>query len=180
MKLYLVRHGIAVDYGTPGVADHERALTPEGIRKMEEAARGLRALAIAPGAILTSPLPRAAQTARILMKALAPAGALEEVRELAPGGRRSDVYGAIVARQDLAELMLVGHQPSLGEIVARQDLAELMLVGHQPSLGEIAGDIAFPSSGAALDLKKGGPAPSRSSASSPRRAAPCSGCSRRA
>ena len=38
MKLYIVRHAIAVPHGTPGINDDDRPLTEEGIRKMRQAA----------------------------------------------------------------------------------------------------------------------------------------------
>ncbi len=38
-ELYVVRHGIAVDPGTPGIPDDERPLTPKGEKRMREIAR---------------------------------------------------------------------------------------------------------------------------------------------
>ncbi|MBZ5503735.1 MAG: histidine phosphatase family protein [Acidobacteriia bacterium] len=67
MILYVVRHGIAVDRGGHGApAEAERPLTPEGVQKTHTAALGLRALGAKPGAVITSPYVRAAQTAPTL------------------------------------------------------------------------------------------------------------------
>ena len=135
MKLYIVRHGIALPHGSPGVAEDERPLTKEGIKKMQQAAEGLRAIDCVPEAILSSPLPRARQTAEIVLAALGKQVPLIEIDALAPTGNRQDVYR---------------------EIRKRQNSQSLMLVGHQPSLGEIAGEIAWGSAERYVELKKGG------------------------
>ena len=57
--LYIVRHGIAVDPGTPGMADDERPLTSKGEKRMRQVARGLSKLELKLDRIVTSPLPRA-------------------------------------------------------------------------------------------------------------------------
>ena len=135
MRLYIVRHAIAVPHGTPGVAEDDRPLTKDGIRKMNEAARGLRALGCIPDVILTSPLPRAKQTADILVQFLGKQIPLRLFDALAPSGTHSDVYK---------------------EMRRHQEVGSLMLVGHQPSLGEIAGEIAWGSPEHYVELKKGG------------------------
>ena len=65
MQLIIIRHAIAVPHGTPGYADEERPLTPEGEAKFKEAARGLARAYDRPDALLTSPWLRARQTAAI-------------------------------------------------------------------------------------------------------------------
>ena len=135
MKLYIVRHGIAVPHGAPGIAEDERPLTPEGITKMEKAAAGLRTLGVSPQLVLTSPLSRAEQTAEIVAAALEKRPELRRLHALEPGGNHMDVYR---------------------ELEENQDLESLMIVGHQPSLGEIAGEIAWGSAKYCLELKKGG------------------------
>jgi phosphohistidine phosphatase len=135
MRLYIVRHAIAVPHGTPGVAEDDRPLTKDGIRKMNQAARGLKALGCIPDIILTSPLPRAKQTADILVQSLGKQIPLQLTDALAPSGSHSDVYK---------------------EMRRHQKADSLMIVGHQPSLGEIAGEITWGSPENYVDLKKGG------------------------
>lgn len=135
MRLYIVRHGIALPHGTPGVAEDDRPLTKEGIKKMQEAAEGLRAIECVPETILSSPLPRAKQTAEIVLESLGKRIPLILTDALAPTGTRQDVYR---------------------EIRRRQNSESLMLVGHQPSLGELAGEIAWGSPEHYVELKKGG------------------------
>ena len=69
MQLLIVRHGIAVERGTPGIPDDDRPLTPEGEKKFKQAARGIARALDKPYAILTSPLPRAHRTAELLAEA---------------------------------------------------------------------------------------------------------------
>ncbi|MGI8782434.1 MAG: phosphohistidine phosphatase SixA [Acidobacteriota bacterium] len=135
MILYIVRHAIAVPHGTPGVAEDDRPLTPDGIKKMKKAAAGLKALNVAPDIIFTSPLPRAEQTAKIVAAALGSGIRLQILPSLAPSGKRSDIYR---------------------EIQAHEEAESVMLVGHEPSLGEIAGEIAWGSAKHNLEFKKGG------------------------
>ncbi len=135
MLLVIVRHAIAVPHGTKGATEEERPLTEEGIEKMNKAARGLKGLDIQPDIILTSPLVRARQTAEIVRKALGGKVLLETCDALSPAGNRGDVYQALQQRSNLASVVIVG---------------------HQPSLGEIAGEIAWGSKEHYVELKKGG------------------------
>ena len=71
MRLYLVRHGIAVDRDDPHCPpDTERPLTPKGMKKTHAAALGLFALGVKPDAVLTSPWLRAVQTAEIFCEVM--------------------------------------------------------------------------------------------------------------
>jgi phosphohistidine phosphatase len=69
MKLTIIRHAIAVPSGTEGVADDERPLTDKGRRRFGEIARGLAEICESPDVLLTSPLPRALETAQIAARA---------------------------------------------------------------------------------------------------------------
>jgi len=84
MRLYIVRHAIAVAQGTPGFEADKRPLTEEGIEKMRRAAKGLRKLAVHPHTILCSPLPRALQTAEILLEELGGQAVIKLTDALAP------------------------------------------------------------------------------------------------
>jgi phosphohistidine phosphatase len=136
MKLYIVRHAIAVPRGTPGMEDDERSVTEEGMAKMRQSAAGIRTLGYIPEVILTSPLLRARQTADVLLEAFGKQVELKIVPALAPGGAHQELY------RDIG--------------LYEKKLVSLMLVGHQPSLGEIAGEIAFGSPEHFIEFKKGG------------------------
>src|SRR6476620_11193290 len=64
MQLYFLRHGEA-DWPDCDKTDDERPLTKRGKKEMQEVARFLGRLKVRPDLIVTSPLPRASQTAEI-------------------------------------------------------------------------------------------------------------------
>lgn len=126
MKLLLLRHGIAVEPGTPGYErDSERPLTPEGERKVRLVARTLGRLELVPEVILTSPLLRARQTAMILAEVLERAKHLHDCAPLAAGGSAGAVLNFVRKHHARAgSVMLVGHQPDLGHLLS------LLLTGN--------------------------------------------------
>lgn len=119
MDLYFMRHGIAVSRTAPGIhSDRERALTPKGIKRMRKAAKGLLALAIPFGRILTSPLKRAQQTAHIIAEVLHMEERLEEIQELAPDRSVQDLLSSLATYRGKDHLLLIGHEPLLSETVS--------------------------------------------------------------
>ena len=138
MKLFLLRHGIAVEPGTPGFTrDSERPLTPEGRRKTRSIARALAGLEVTPDVILTSPCVRAHQTAEIVATRLRLKKSLQICEHLACGGDAKRLIAEINRRHGkAASVMLVGHEPDLSQ------LASLLISGQ--------------SNGAQIELKKGG------------------------
>jgi len=117
VRLLIIRHAIAVERGTPGVPDGERALTPEGEEKFREAARGLTELVDRPHAILTSPWLRARQTAAI---AAAAWGQIEPKETAALAGGSFAEQAAVLDRYpEDATVAVVGHEPYLSDLLAR-------------------------------------------------------------
>lgn len=123
--IYIVRHGIAEDYSAAG-SDAERRLTNAGIEKTRRAALGLERIGVAPDLILTSPLCRADETARIIAEVLGGV-ALRQTRTLAPGGRFDEIVAEMTKAPKPAAVMVVGHQPDLGM------LASLLATGDPES-----------------------------------------------
>jgi phosphohistidine phosphatase len=116
MRLLIVRHALAVERGTPGMADDDRPLTPEGEKKFKKAACGLARASPRPAAILSSPLPRAWRTAEI---AAAAWGRLTpEKTPLLVGGSLADLAPALASYGAEATVALVGHEPHLSGILA--------------------------------------------------------------
>ncbi len=107
MKIYLVRHAIAEER-SPHVTDEDRALTKKGKRRGRRAFRGFAKIAD-PLRIVSSPLVRARQTAKLLARALGHEG-WEEDDDLAPGGDRQALLSRLEGSNDVA---LVGHEPDL-------------------------------------------------------------------
>jgi phosphohistidine phosphatase len=110
MILYLVRHG---DADTIAPRDDERVLSKKGIRVTTAMAQLLKHAEFdVPEIILTSPLPRAEQTARIMLEEFAPKAKFEIVEGLRSGGSIEAVMSIIAAnKEEYDVLMLVGHDP---------------------------------------------------------------------
>lgn len=117
MRLLIVRHAIAVPHGTPGVAENDRPLTPEGELKFREAARGLARIVDRPDALLTSPLLRARQTAAIAAEAW---GGLQPKPEPALASGSFEAQAEVLDRYpEEATVAIVGHEPWVSELLAR-------------------------------------------------------------
>lgn len=135
MKLYFLRHGTAADIAP---SDAERSLTSEGKVEAHIAGLALRALGVRAGAILTSPLVRAAQTAALAAKAMEFDGEIVPVDELQNSGLTGELLRAIKRHAaDAGEVLLVGHMPSLA-----QHLAVLIGVNEPAGLSLGKGTIA--------------------------------------
>jgi phosphohistidine phosphatase len=119
IRIYLVRHGIAVDHADRGdLPDDDRPLTAKGRRRFRRAARAFARLGDQVDFIFTSPLIRAAQTAEILAGALkaTEVGVIEELR---PGGAVGKLLAEVGRRvKDDQGVALVGHDPQMSELVA--------------------------------------------------------------
>ncbi len=114
MRILLVRHGPAVDpYATS--FDEARWLTEAGRRRVRRVAQALAGLGLAPSAIYTSPLVRAAQTAEILAAAQPGfEGPVEVVHSLSPDrGTTAQALSPLDRAPDEALLFFVGHEPKI-------------------------------------------------------------------
>lgn len=119
MILYLVRHGIAVEQGTPGFKDAERPLTEEGIERMQKAARGLARQLDPPDLIASSTLLRAKQTAEIHAAALQSRDGVAEWPELSPASAPHQTINLLTERAaSHKSVMLVGHEPHISSLAA--------------------------------------------------------------
>jgi phosphohistidine phosphatase len=116
MIVGLFRHGIALPHGTPGVAEADRPLTPEGRKKTAQAAKGLKRLDLGFDAIYSSPLPRAMQTAEIVTEALklGKPKVLDALLPDTPARQLLDEIRRLPAKTPL----LVGHEPQLSSAVS--------------------------------------------------------------
>jgi len=115
MKVLLVRHAIAVDRDTPGISDHLRPLTEEGVSRFRKSARAVAAMVTA-DAVLTSPLLRAKQTAEILTRHW-PGITIQEVEALGSGSRE-EFEAALARLPKNSTVAAVGHEPHASEWTA--------------------------------------------------------------
>jgi phosphohistidine phosphatase len=117
VRLLLIRHGVAVATGTPGIADDDRPLTARGRARFRVAARGLARITERPDVLLTSPLPRARATAEIAARAFGRLEARDEPA-LAHGGPEA-ILGALARHPVQSTVGVVGHEPVLSLLLAR-------------------------------------------------------------
>lgn len=115
MKVYLVRHAEAVaEHATLG--DDDRWLTPRGREAARVLARLLREQRVELDAIVSSPLPRAVQTAELLADGLDHLGVVEVLPALRPGVHPRVAAAALDGRG--RAVLVVGHEPSISSLGA--------------------------------------------------------------
>ena len=115
LDLFLFRHGLA-DWPNWRGDDDDRPLTDEGKTETHEVATFLAKLGVKPQKIITSPLPRASQTADIAVEhlhmllktseCLAKGFGIRELKELLSGDKIDIV-------------MLVGHEPDFSRVIKK-------------------------------------------------------------
>ncbi len=120
MNLYLLRHGIAVEPGTPGCArDADRPLTPEGKDKLRKIAAAIKCMELEFDRVLSSPYLRARQTAEIIAESLKPFRKLELSDSLAPDGSSRKLIELLKSLKPPPQsVLLVGHEPYLSGLVS--------------------------------------------------------------
>jgi phosphohistidine phosphatase len=141
--LYLLRHGQAdwPDWDRP---DDERPLTPKGKKQVLRVARAVASRAVRLDLVLSSPLPRARQTAEIAADALGVALVVEPA--LAPGFSPAALRQLLITYAG-RDAMLVGHEPDFSAIIEnltgavvvmpKAGLARVDLSGIDPPSGEL-------------------------------------------
>src|SRR3954471_17053075 len=113
MDLYFLRHGEA-DWPNWNKPDDERPLTKRGKREMHEVGKFLKRMKVDPDVIVTSPLPRASQTADIAAEHLKIKCRKDKL--LAPGFGLKELE-RILKKQPAESLMVVGHEPDFSHTI---------------------------------------------------------------
>jgi phosphohistidine phosphatase len=138
MELYLLRHGVAVQRGTPGYKnDRLRPLTPDGRRRLAAIAVGMKRLGVSFDVIFSSPLVRARETAELIARGLGLDRHVTTSPLLAPDADTGRL---------LAEV----------ETMLSRTSARVLLVGHEPDLSRLASVLVFGEEGGMIKLRKGG------------------------
>ena len=116
MILYFLRHGRAQE-PRDGLADDERRLTDAGIAQLRAAAPLWQRLNLRPDVVLSSPLPRAMQTAGLLAEGLTLGREPTPDQRLSPGAEWHDFAQALARHPDARRVLFVGHEPDLSNVV---------------------------------------------------------------
>ncbi|HZW84794.1 MAG TPA: phosphohistidine phosphatase SixA, partial [Nitrososphaerales archaeon] len=121
MELIVLRHGEAGNSSPSMTKDFGRGLTTSGRDEMEEVAVSIYGMKLEIDRIMTSPLPRARESAEIVAKRLKKQEVLEVWDELKPEGRTADLYRRLSKLKGESSVLLVGHEPFLscmiGELI---------------------------------------------------------------
>src|SRR5262245_51873773 len=123
MQLYFLRHGEA-DWPGWTKPDDERPLTDFGKKEARQVAKFLNRLKVKPDLIVTSPLPRASQTAEVAADELKTKLRYDEALE--PGFGISELR-TLLKRHGSKVLMLVGHEPDFTSVISALTGAALKL-----------------------------------------------------
>jgi phosphohistidine phosphatase len=119
LELYLLRHG---DAGrstaiAAGQDSGDLPLTIAGREDIALVARSVRMLNLKISAIVTSPLKRAVQTAKIIARVLAIEKRISIWNELLPEGDQSKLYNKLNQYARESTILMIGHEPYLSNIM---------------------------------------------------------------
>ncbi|HEY1717005.1 MAG TPA: phosphohistidine phosphatase SixA [Verrucomicrobiae bacterium] len=137
MNIFILRHGIAVEPGAPGIkTDAERPLVPKGEQRLRAAVAAMEKMDLSFDAIISSPYLRAKETAEIVAKHFKLEKKLAFSGDLIPGGNPQALIRQLNDLKTAPEnILLVGHEPYLSRLIA------LLATGNP---------------GATIEMKKGG------------------------
>ena len=114
MDCVLLRHGIAVERDEWEGPDADRPLTEYGAKRVRQVVAGLNRLDVQPTHVLSSPLIRAIETARIAHRSLRVRSAMHIVDELLPDGPPNRLLSILHKLPPESRVMCIGHEPQLG------------------------------------------------------------------
>ena len=118
MNLYLLRHGIAEERGTPG-RDSERPLTGEGKDQLRSIGKAMKKMDLPFDRILSSPYVRARQTAEIVSQTLKKSDLIQFTDALICERNPAALIQEINAADSRAEeILLVGHEPFMSRLIS--------------------------------------------------------------
>lgn len=115
MRIYLARHGDAVPEEDAG-SDRDRWLSPRGREASRILGRLLREQGLAPDAIVSSPLPRAVQTAELIASMLDYVAPIATRRYLEPSAQPRMAASELGALG--GAILVVSHEPMISALGA--------------------------------------------------------------
>ena len=119
MDIYFLRHASAGEPKLIPSKDDERELDKLGIQQSHNVGRLLAAMELKLDAILTSPLPRASATARIVAEEIGHDQKVLVQAALEPGGSYEQFLSLLGRYKSGDAVMVVGHNPNLTEFLNR-------------------------------------------------------------
>ena len=147
MEIYLLRHASAGEPKLNPAKDDERPLDKLGIEQSHNVGCALAALGASVDAIITSPLPRAAQTATMVAGELGQEDKVVTDDTLRPGAGYRQFEDVLRRYSRSQAIMIVGHNPSMTEFL------------NQFLMGEGAPNAIEMKKGAIAKLEKAGRGP---------------------
>ena len=114
MDCLLLRHGIAVERDEWEGSDMDRPLTERGAKRVAQMVAGLRWLDVQPTRVLSSPLIRAIETAKIAHRLLRVRSAMHLVDELLPDAPPHRLLSILHNLPPESCVLCIGHEPQLG------------------------------------------------------------------
>lgn len=140
MRLFFLRHG-AADWPDWKGPDDGRPLTKAGRKEMHAVGEFAADRKVKVDCVLTSPLPRAEQTADIIAEHLKVV--VRQERLLTPGFRAEDL-ARVLRKHPGDALMLVGHEPDFSKVIksltggeVKLSKAGLALVDYDKKKGKL-------------------------------------------
>jgi phosphohistidine phosphatase len=119
LDLYLLRHGDAGKRMAVAAGGNtgDVPLTIVGREEIAIIASSVKALNLRFSAIVTSPLKRAVQTAKIIAKVLAIENRISVWDDLVPEGNRSKLYNRLNQYTRESSVLMIGHEPYLSNMM---------------------------------------------------------------
>jgi phosphohistidine phosphatase len=114
MDCVLLRHGIAVERDEWEGSDTDRPLTEHGAKRVAQVVAGLNRLDVQPTHVLSSPLIRAVETAKIAHSSLQVRAAVQIVDELLPDAPPDRLLSILRDLPPESCVLCIGHEPHLG------------------------------------------------------------------
>ncbi|OAI45174.1 hypothetical protein AYO43_01845 [Nitrospira sp. SCGC AG-212-E16] len=118
MDCVLFRHGIAAERDEWEGSDADRPLTERGAKRVAQAAAGLSRLDVQPTHVLSSPLVRAIETAKIAHRSLRIRTTMRIVDELLPDASPNRLLSILHDLPPESCVLCVGHEPHLGMVAS--------------------------------------------------------------
>lgn len=115
--IFIVRHADAGEPRTGPRQDLQRHLSAKGRRDARNLAEVLNSVGIEPTLIITSPLKRALETARIISEGTSHSKKPVVWEELKPGESTEELGEKLSTLKNRNNVFIVGHEPGLSELV---------------------------------------------------------------